>query len=194
VLALIGYLLMVCWAEVGTLALDQAARHAVYLTRYPVLHGAMAAVSHLDAGDGLVVLIAVGSVTLWRRDRCWALVLPPLMAGTRSPALLHQVVRRPCATGSHALGVSERPRAQRRRVLRVPRVRGVGLGREPTPKEFDRHTVCDSGSPGSVQPALPGQTLAHRPGRRVCHRTRISVLGRPRRGDGSCPADGRGGC
>ena len=81
-LALAGYLLMVWWAETSPMALDQAARHVVHLTRHPFLNGPMTEVSRLGAAEGLIALIALGSVTLWRRDRCWALVLPALMAGS----------------------------------------------------------------------------------------------------------------
>jgi membrane-associated phospholipid phosphatase len=73
---------MVWWAETSTLAMDEAARNAVLLARHPLLTALMADVSRLGAAEGLIALIAVGSVSLWRRDRCWALVLPPLMAGT----------------------------------------------------------------------------------------------------------------
>jgi undecaprenyl-diphosphatase len=73
---------MVWWAETSTMALDQAARHVVHVTRHPFLNGPMTEVSRLGAAEGLIALIALGSVTLWRRDRCWALVLPALMAGS----------------------------------------------------------------------------------------------------------------
>jgi membrane-associated phospholipid phosphatase len=81
-LALAAYLAMVWWAETSTLAMDEAARNAVLLARHPLLTALMADVSRLGAAEGLIALIAVGSLSLWRRDRCWALVLPPLMAGT----------------------------------------------------------------------------------------------------------------
>jgi membrane-associated phospholipid phosphatase len=81
-LALTGYLLMVWWADAHTRALDEAVRNAVNLTRHPLLHQLMADVSRLGAAEGLIALIAVGSASLWRHDRCWALVLPALMAGT----------------------------------------------------------------------------------------------------------------
>jgi membrane-associated phospholipid phosphatase len=81
-LALAGYLLLVWWAASSTMALDQAARELVLLTRHPLLNRPMAEVSRLGAAEGIVALIGVGSLALWGRDRCWALVLPALMAGT----------------------------------------------------------------------------------------------------------------
>jgi undecaprenyl-diphosphatase len=81
-LALTGYLAMVWWAETSTLAMDEAARNVVLLARHPLLNALMADVSRLGAAEGLIALIAVGSMSLWRHDRWWALVLPPLMAGT----------------------------------------------------------------------------------------------------------------
>jgi membrane-associated phospholipid phosphatase len=81
-LALTGYLLLVWWAASSTMALDLAARDLVLLTQHPLLNRPMAEVSRLGAAEGIVALIGVGSLALWGRDRCWALVLPALMAGT----------------------------------------------------------------------------------------------------------------
>lgn len=81
-LALGGYLFMVWWAETSAMVLDHAARGAVQLTRIPLLDGAMAEISRLGAAEGLIALIALGSASLWRRQRPWALALPALMAGT----------------------------------------------------------------------------------------------------------------
>lgn len=80
--ALSGYLFTVGWAEWGTMELDRAARGAVQVMQHPLLHAAMAQISRLGAAEGLIVLIALGSARLWRRQRCWALALPALMAGS----------------------------------------------------------------------------------------------------------------
>jgi membrane-associated phospholipid phosphatase len=62
--------------------LDHSARDAVQLARDPLFHRPMHEVSRLGAGDGLIPLIAMTSLVLWRRARRWALWLPVIMAGS----------------------------------------------------------------------------------------------------------------
>ena len=63
-------------------ALDQAARAWVRVLQDDTLLLAMQGVTTLGDHRGLVPLILVASVVLWRVDRPWALALPVLMAGT----------------------------------------------------------------------------------------------------------------
>lgn len=62
--------------------LDYRARGLVQLTHHSWLDSTMREVSHLGDNSGLVPLIALGMLFLWRANRRWALVLPLLMAGT----------------------------------------------------------------------------------------------------------------
>src|SRR5262245_22619137 len=81
-LSLLAYLALVLWTESSSMALDHVARSAVHVARHPLLQGPMAEISRLGTAEGLVTLIALGSVALWRSHRAWALALPGLMAGT----------------------------------------------------------------------------------------------------------------
>ena len=62
--------------------LDHGVRLWVQPLRSAALDGPMALVSRLGDETGLVPMILLASALLWRVDRCWALLLPPLMAGT----------------------------------------------------------------------------------------------------------------
>ena len=64
------------------LDVDQEARALVGLTRSPGLDVAMRAVTLLGEATGLVPLIMVVSLGLWRVHRRWAVALPLVMAGT----------------------------------------------------------------------------------------------------------------
>jgi membrane-associated phospholipid phosphatase len=61
---------------------ERVARAQVGLVRGPALGDAMVAVSALGQASGLVPLIALVSLLLWRGRRGWALTLPLVMAGT----------------------------------------------------------------------------------------------------------------
>jgi undecaprenyl-diphosphatase len=61
---------------------ERVMRDQVGLVRGPALGDAMVAVSALGQASGLVPLIALVSLVLWRGRRPWALTLPVLMAGT----------------------------------------------------------------------------------------------------------------
>ena len=76
------YLLMVLWVETSSVAVDEAVRGLVHAVASPLLHGPMEAVSRLGRAEGVIALIALGSAGLWRYDRCSAMVLPALMAGS----------------------------------------------------------------------------------------------------------------
>jgi len=66
------------WIEV-----DREMRGLVGLARGPHLDASMAAVTRLGEASGLVPLIVLASLALWRRRRRrWALMLPAIMAGT----------------------------------------------------------------------------------------------------------------
>ena len=86
--ALAAYLLMILWVETSTVAVDQAVRSLVHAVASPLLHGPMEAVSWLGRAEGVIVLIALGSASLWRYDRCSAMVLPALMAGSGALQLI----------------------------------------------------------------------------------------------------------
>lgn len=62
--------------------LDHGVRLWVQPLRSAALDGPMALVSRLGDETGLVPMILLASLLLWRVDRRWALLLPPLMAGT----------------------------------------------------------------------------------------------------------------
>ena len=64
------------------LDVDRDARALVGLTRGPGLDVAMRAVTLLGEATGLVPLILVASLGLWRVRRRWAVALPLVMAGT----------------------------------------------------------------------------------------------------------------
>ena len=61
---------------------DSGIRGLVELTRSPALDVPMQAVTLLGQGAGLVPLIVLTSLGLWRRHRHWALVVPLVMAGS----------------------------------------------------------------------------------------------------------------
>ena len=63
-------------------AIDHAVRGLVEAQRRPTLELPMVAVSLLGHDAGLIPLITVASVVLWRAHRRWALALPLVMAGT----------------------------------------------------------------------------------------------------------------
>jgi undecaprenyl-diphosphatase len=63
-------------------ALDQVARAWIQLLRHEAVFVAMGAVTTLGDHRGLVPLIVLTSLVLWRADRPWALALPVIMAGT----------------------------------------------------------------------------------------------------------------
>jgi membrane-associated phospholipid phosphatase len=76
--------------------LDHSARDAMRFARDPVFNRPMHEVSRLGAGDGLIPLIAVTSLVLWRRARRWALWVPVIMAGCGALQFLSKwVVDRP---------------------------------------------------------------------------------------------------
>jgi membrane-associated phospholipid phosphatase len=61
---------------------DREARALVGLTRGPGLDATMRAVTLLGEATGLVPMIVLASLALWRVRRRWALGLPLVMAGT----------------------------------------------------------------------------------------------------------------
>jgi undecaprenyl-diphosphatase len=61
---------------------ERVMRDQVGLVRGPALGDAMVAVSALGQASGLVPLIVLVSLLLWRGRRPWALTLPLVMAGT----------------------------------------------------------------------------------------------------------------
>lgn len=61
---------------------DRSVRSWVQPMRGSTLDGPMEMVSRLGEPAGLVPLILIASVVLWRASRRWALLLPILMAGT----------------------------------------------------------------------------------------------------------------
>ncbi|MBI2527782.1 MAG: phosphatase PAP2 family protein [Candidatus Rokubacteria bacterium] len=63
-------------------ALDHTTRALVHPLRHSWLDGPMAAVSLLGNGVGLIPLILLGSLLLWRVQPRWALGLPVVMLGT----------------------------------------------------------------------------------------------------------------
>jgi membrane-associated phospholipid phosphatase len=80
--ALAIYLLMAWWAGQSISALDTLMRDLVHLTRHPVLNAPVTEISRLGAAEGLIPLILLGSLVLWRQRPGWAIGLPVLMAGT----------------------------------------------------------------------------------------------------------------
>jgi membrane-associated phospholipid phosphatase len=88
-LSFAGFLVLaVVAAQDQFLSLDHRARHLVHLARTPSLDPAMRDISQLGDNAGLLPLIVVATALLWRTARRWALVLPPLMAGTGGLQLL----------------------------------------------------------------------------------------------------------
>lgn len=81
-ISLIGYTLLAVLAAHQLLAgLDYGARTWVALLRYEFLNLPMRVVTGLGDSLGLVPLIALGVIVLWRVSRRWAIALPFLMAG-----------------------------------------------------------------------------------------------------------------
>jgi diacylglycerol kinase family enzyme len=66
----------------GFLSLDYGARIWVEILRHEALRLPMELVTLLGANWGVIGLILVGSLVLWRFNRRWAVLLPVLMAGT----------------------------------------------------------------------------------------------------------------
>ena len=83
VVSLVGYLtLAVLAAQQHFFVLDYGVEDAVHVLRWELLRFPMELVSALGDRAGLILLIALGSVLLWRVSRRWAIALPVLMAGT----------------------------------------------------------------------------------------------------------------
>jgi undecaprenyl-diphosphatase len=77
-----GFLTLAVMAAGGELSdLDRGIHGLVQGARHPLLGVAMQAVSTLGDHSGLVPLIVLGSVLLWRPRRRLALILPGVMAG-----------------------------------------------------------------------------------------------------------------
>ena len=74
--------LAVSAARIGVFELDRGAQTFVGLTRHTALQGPMATVSLLGQATGLVPVIAMAQLVLWRCRRRWALALPAVMGGT----------------------------------------------------------------------------------------------------------------
>ena len=69
-------------ARRGIFEVDRSTQSFVGLTRHTFLQGPMDTISLLGQTAGLVPIIAIASVFLWRYSRRWALGLPVVMAGT----------------------------------------------------------------------------------------------------------------
>jgi membrane-associated phospholipid phosphatase len=69
-------------AQQQFIALDPWAREIVQVARDPLFNRPMQEVSRLGTGEGLIPLIAISSLVLWRRSRHWAIWLPVIMAGS----------------------------------------------------------------------------------------------------------------
>jgi membrane-associated phospholipid phosphatase len=81
-ISLIGYtVLALLAAEHVLIALDYGTRTWVAVLRYEFLNLPMRVLTSLGDGVGLVPLVAVGFLLLWRVSRPWAVALPFLMAG-----------------------------------------------------------------------------------------------------------------
>jgi membrane-associated phospholipid phosphatase len=81
--SLVGYLtLAILAAQQHFFVLDYGVEAAVHVLRWELLRLPMELVSVLGDRIGLILLIAIGSVLLWRVSRRWAIALPVLMAGT----------------------------------------------------------------------------------------------------------------
>ena len=70
------------------LGLDQGARELVGLVRAPGFDSPMQTVSILGDRSGMVPLIALASLLVWRYRRRWALAVPIIMLGTGGLQLL----------------------------------------------------------------------------------------------------------
>lgn len=81
-ISLLGYaLLAVLAAQQAVTGLDYGARTWIALLRYEFLNMPMRVLTELGDNLGLVPLIALGVIVLWRVSRRWAIALPFLMAG-----------------------------------------------------------------------------------------------------------------
>jgi undecaprenyl-diphosphatase len=69
-------------ARRGVFDLDRATQALVSLTRCTSLQGTMATLSLLGQATGLVPVIAMAQMLLWRGRRRWALAIPIVMTGT----------------------------------------------------------------------------------------------------------------
>lgn len=78
-----GFLaLAIVAAQQQLLASDHAVRALAAFARHPDLEAPMRTVSLLGESTGLVPMIVLGTLALWRGRRRWALALPVVMAGT----------------------------------------------------------------------------------------------------------------
>ena len=83
VVSLFGYLALAALAaQQQIFALDYGTRTWVAILRYEALQLPMEIVTTLGDHLGLVPLIVVASLVLWRVSRRWAIALPVLMLGT----------------------------------------------------------------------------------------------------------------
>lgn len=83
VVSLFGYLALAALAaQQQIFALDYGARAWVQILRYEALQLPMEIVTSLGDNLGLVPLIVIAFVVLWRVNRRWAIALPVLMLGT----------------------------------------------------------------------------------------------------------------
>jgi undecaprenyl-diphosphatase len=81
--SLVGYLGLAVLAERSErFDIDREARAWVLVLRHEAVTTPMQMVTRLGQDVGLVSLIALGSVSLWRLSRRWAIALPLVMAGT----------------------------------------------------------------------------------------------------------------
>jgi membrane-associated phospholipid phosphatase len=69
-------------AHRGVFELDRGTKAFVDLTRHTFLQGPMATLSLLGQATGLVPVIVMAQLVLWRCRRRWALALPLVMTGT----------------------------------------------------------------------------------------------------------------
>src|SRR5688572_13218128 len=83
VVSLVGYLALAIFAAQQQLfALDYGTRTWVRILKYELLDAPMALVTRLGDNMGLIPLIALGMLVLWRVSPRWAIALPVLMTGT----------------------------------------------------------------------------------------------------------------
>lgn len=84
-IALASFLLFISLSAVAAgqhfFGLDHSTRSLVQWARLPILERPMIEVSRLGQSDGLLPLIGVGMLVLWRYDRRWTLILPGVMLG-----------------------------------------------------------------------------------------------------------------
>ena len=80
--SLVGYLALAIFAAQQQLfALDYGTRTWVRILKYELLDAPMALVTRLGDNVGLIPLIVLGMLVLWRVRPRWAIALPVLMAG-----------------------------------------------------------------------------------------------------------------